>query len=83
MTKKILDQNTNYEQELINSFEPNFTFSNQTINRLNISQNNLIENNKNKDKELLNLKNRINSIENCNLKKNSKNLILGNFFFSL
>jgi len=78
MTKKILDQNTNYEQELINSFEPNFTFSNQTINRLNISQNNLIENNKNKDKELLNLKNRINSIENCNLKKNSKNLILGN-----
>ena len=56
MNKKVLNQNTKYEQELINSFEPNFTFSNQTINRLNISQNNLIINNKNKDKELLNLK---------------------------
>ena len=72
MTKKVLNQNTKYEQELINSFEPNFSFSDQAINRLNISKNN-----DNKIKKLSNLKNQINSIENCNLKKNSKNLILG------
>ena len=72
MIKKVLNQNTKYEQELINSFEPNFSFSNHAINRLNISKNN-----DNKIKKLSNLKNQINSIENCNLKKNSKNLILG------
>ena len=72
MTKKVLNQNTKYEQELINSFEPNFSFSDKAINRLNISKNN-----DNKIKKLSNLKNQINSIENCNLKKNSKNLILG------
>ena len=72
MNKKVLNQNTKYEQELINSFEPNFSFSNHAINRLNISKNN-----DNKIKKLSNLKNQINSIENCNLKKNSKNLILG------
>ena len=77
MIKKVLNQNTKYEQELINSFEPNFSFSDQAINRLNISLNNLSKNNDDKIKELSNLKNRINSIENCNLKKNSKNLILG------
>ena len=77
MTKKVLNQKTKYEQELINSFEPNFSFSDQAINRLNISKNNLSKNNDGKIKELLNLKNQINSIENCNLKKNSKNLILG------
>ena len=32
---------------------------------------------KDKNKQLINLKKKINSIENCNLKKNSKNLILG------
>ncbi len=77
MIKKVLNQNTKYEQELINSFEPDFSFSDQAINRLNISLNNLSKNNDDKIKELSNLKNRINSIENCNLKKNSKNLILG------
>ena len=77
MTKKVLNQNTKYEQELINSFEPDFSFSDQAINRLNISLNNLSKNNDDKIKELSNLKNQINSIENCNLKKNSKNLILG------
>ena len=77
MTKKDLNQNTKYEQELINSFEPNFSFSDQAINRLNISLNNLSKNNDDKIKELSNLKNQINSIENCNLKKNSKNLIMG------
>ena len=77
MIKKVLNQNTKYEQELINSFEPDFSFSDQAINRLNISLNNLSKNNDDKIKELSNLKNQINSIENCNLKKNSKNLILG------
>ena len=77
MNKKVLNQNTKYEQELINSFEPNFSFSDQAINRLNISKDNPSKNDDRKFKKLSNLKNQINSIENCNLKKNSKNLILG------
>ena len=77
MIKKVLNQNTKYEQELINSFEPNFSFSDQAINRLNISQNSPFKNDEKKIEKLSNLKNQINSIENCNLKNNSKNLILG------
>ena len=50
MIKKVLNQNTKYEQELINSFEPDFSFSDQAINRLNISLNNLSKNNDDKIK---------------------------------
>ena len=77
MTKKGLNQNGIYVQELINSIEPDFIFSNNPINRFRINEN--IEKNINKDKyeHLINLKKKINSIENCNLKDNSKNLIMG------
>ena len=77
MTKKGLNQNDIYVQELINSIEPDFIFSNQPINRFRRNGN--VENNINKDKyeHLKNLKKKINSIENCNLKDNSKNLIMG------
>ena len=77
MTKKGLNQNDIYTQELINSIEPDFIFSNQPINRFRKNGN--VENNINKDKygHLKNLKKKINSIENCNLKDNSKNLIMG------
>ena len=33
MTKKILDQNMSYKEELLNSIEPNFIFSKKPINR--------------------------------------------------
>ena len=77
MTKKVLNQNTKFKQLLINTFEPDFTFSNKPINRLNINKNTDPKNLLSKAEKLSELKKKINSIENCNLKDNSKNLILG------
>ncbi len=71
MTKKALNQNAKYVQDFEDTIEPNFIFGNQPIKRIN---DNII----NKTEELAKLKEKINSIENCNLKNNSKNLILGN-----
>ena len=34
MTKKILNQNAKFVQTLIDTIEPNFSFSNEPINRL-------------------------------------------------
>ena len=77
MTKKSVNQNGKYVQELINSIEPDFIFSNKPINRFNIiEKNNNIEN-QNKIDLISNLKDQISSIENCNLKNNSKNLVMG------
>ena len=73
MTKKALNQNGIYVQELIDTIEPDFAFSNDPNNRLKVTK----SNNEDKAKLLLNLKKKINSIENCNLKANSKNLIMG------
>ncbi len=82
MTKKILNQNAKFVQTLIDTIEPNFSFSNEPINRLKRIKNNDSNNNNNKIKKLSDLKEKINSIENCNLKDNSKNLILGDGDFS-
>ena len=62
---------------MINTIEQDFIFSNKPINRF--KNNTEIDINKNPQKnELLEeLKNQINSIENCNLKSNSKNIVLG------
>jgi len=77
MTKKSVNQNGKYVQELINSIEPDFIFSNKPINRFNvIEKNNNIEN-QSKIELLSNLRDQISSIENCNLKNNSKNLVMG------
>ena len=77
MTKKSVNQNGKYVQELINSIEPDFIFSNKPINRFNvIEKNNNIEN-LNKTELLSDLRDQISSIENCNLKNNSKNLVMG------
>jgi DNA polymerase len=78
MTKNTLNQNGIYVQELVNSIEPDFVFSNKTIDRFKIIKSNNNFENQDKTKELLKLKEQINSIENCNLKDSSKNLILGN-----
>ncbi len=77
MMKKLLNQNANYEQELINSFEPNFSFHKNTINRFKSHENNTGNIEDDKIEKLSELKKKINSIENCNLRKNSKNLIFG------
>tara|TARA_A100000164_G_C21932031_1_gene786142 strand:- start:518 stop:1198 length:681 start_codon:yes stop_codon:yes gene_type:complete len=62
-----------YKENLINSIEPNFTFSKEPINRFKFLKTKSDE----KNEQIISLKKLINSIGNCNLKSNSKNLILG------
>ena len=81
MSKKVINQNANYNSELLNSIDSNFIFDENPINRLK----NTVSNQKkesvvvevDKDKEINELKLRINSINDCNLKDNSKKIVLG------
>ncbi len=73
MTKKTFNQNAKYAQKFIDTVEPDFVFGNNPINRFKISK----SDNNNKKDQLLELKKQLNSIENCNFKDNSNNLILG------
>jgi len=66
-----------YKEELINSIEANFVFNKKPINRIENNGTNIDKNTRSKSEELNKLKKLINSIQNCNLKKYSKNLILG------
>ena len=80
MTKKGLNQNAKYVQEFIDTIEPNFIFENKPINRFKIvkdSEKKVVQNNLDKKTKLQELKRKINSIYDCNLKDNAKNLILG------
>ena len=77
MTKKALNQNDISVQEFIDNVEPDFVFSNKPINRFKVIENSNNSLAQNKLEQLLELKKKINSIENCNLKNNSKKLILG------
>ena len=76
MAKKTLNQNAKYVQDLIDSVEPDYIFSSKPLNRFKVFDGN--DNDKNNKREKLsNLKEKINSIENCILKSNSKNLVRG------
>ena len=81
MSKKLKNQNTNFENELINSIELNFIFDKKPINRFNSTNNNLKSDDKyekiNKINDLTKLKEQINSIEDCSLKNNSQKIVLG------
>tara|TARA_A100001011_G_scaffold400622_1_gene516905 strand:+ start:8366 stop:9091 length:726 start_codon:yes stop_codon:yes gene_type:complete len=79
MTKKGLNQNAKYVQKLIDIIEPNFIFENKPINRFKIDKNikEKVDQNLDKRTMLEELKRKINSIEDCNLKDNAKNLVLG------
>ena len=77
MTKKMLNQNSKYDQSFLNKVEPKFEFSNKPINRLKIVKENSIQNKTSKEERILSLKKKINSIKDCNLKDNSKNLVMG------
>ena len=77
MTKKTLNQNTKYAQELIDMIEHDFFFNNKPINRFAVTKDDNHNDNQNKAEKLSELKNKINSIENCNLKDNSKSLLMG------
>ena len=78
MTKKMINQKDKFDEELINTIEPNFIFKDKPINRFNIIDKSDDSNQADKAELLLELKKQINSIENCNLKDNSQNLVLGN-----
>ena len=82
MSKKVINQNTNYNFELLNSIESNFIFDENPINRLKNTTNSLQTKNGveriKKEKVLAELEKQINSIEDCNLKNNSKKAVMGN-----
>ena len=77
MIKKSFNQSMSYREELINSIEPNFIYSTKPLNRFKINQISNDDGNLDKLEKINNLKKLINSIQNCKLKDNSKNLILG------
>ena len=77
MIKKPINQNDYFNLELINSIESKFIYANRPINRLKNDNSSLKEVNHNKIQEIENLKNEINSINNCKLKEGSKKIILG------
>ena len=81
MSKKVINQNTNYDSELLNSIGSNFIFDENPINRLKNTTKNLQKKNDvkqiDKEKELNELKLQINSINDCSLKNNSKKIVLG------
>ena len=81
MSKKVINQNTNYDSELLNSIGSDFIFDESPINRLRNAASNLKKGNyidgTDKEKELNELKLEINSIIDCDLKDNSKKVVLG------
>jgi len=81
MSKKVINQNTNYDSEILNSIESNFIFDENPINRLIVNTNYIKKDNSidkiDKEKELNELKLQINSIIDCDLKNNSKKIVLG------
>ena len=76
MTKKVINQNTKLDVELINSIESKYIFSKNPINRI---KKKMFEEVTQLDKKLAlsNLSKKISSIENCDLKKNAKQIVLG------
>ena len=66
-----------YKEELINSIESDFIFNQKPINRIKIEETKIKKYNLDKIGQINGLKKLINSIQKCNLKDNSKNLILG------
>ena len=66
-----------YKEKLINSIESDFLFSKEPLDRFKFKKIMSDNNNSNKIDRINDLKKLINSIQNCNLKDNSKKLILG------
>ena len=81
MSKKVINQNTNYDSEFLNSTGSNFIFDENHINRLKNTDNDFKKDLSiqkiAKVKELADLKEQINSIIDCNIKNNSKKIVLG------
>ena len=76
MAKKVINQNTKLDVELINSIESKYMFSKNPINRI---KKKMFEERNQFDKKLAlsNLSKKISSVENCDLKKNAKQIVFG------
>ena len=70
MIKKILNQNDIINTEIINSYDLDYVFSNNPINR--VKNEPLV---KNKTDQLNKLKEKIQNIENCELKNNASKIV--------
>ncbi len=70
MVKKILDQNNLINREIINSYDLDYIFSDSPINRLKNEP--LVAN---KIEKLNELKEKIQNIQNCELKKNASKIV--------
>tara|TARA_B100000767_G_scaffold267550_1_gene286422 strand:- start:261 stop:998 length:738 start_codon:yes stop_codon:yes gene_type:complete len=81
MSKKVINQNTNFDTELLSSVESSFIFDENPINRLKNTTSTLTKGDDvddiDKEKQLNQLKLQISSISDCNLKNNSKKMVLG------
>ena len=81
MSKKVINQKTNFDSEFLNSTGSDFIFNEKPINRLKNTSNDLKKDLSiqkiDKVKELEDLREQINSISDCNLKNNSKKMVLG------
>ena len=77
MIKRALNQNAKFVQEFTNTIEPDFVFNNKPIDRFKVIENSKHITKENKIDQISELRRKIYSIENCNLKENSKNLIMG------
>ncbi len=64
-------------EEFINTIETNFVFDKKPINRFSAIKKESDISQRNKQDLLENLKKQLNSIDNCKLKSNSKNIVLG------
>ena len=76
MSKKDLNQNAKYSQELIKTIDFKFNFNDKPINRFRTNIQKSIRD-KDKFQQLLDLRQKIDSIKNCKLKDNGKKLIMG------
>ena len=75
--KKLINQNDKLNEELINTIEADFVFDKKPINRFSAIKKESDISQRNKQDLIENLKKQLNSIENCKLKSNSKNIVLG------
>ena len=82
MTKKMINQNSKFQKKFIDTVDSEFIFSNRPINRFKSTENQKISQTLSKKDQIDNLKNKLNSIEDCVLKKNAQSLILGDGNFN-
>lgn len=75
--KKLINQNDKLNEELINTIEADFVFDKKPIKRFSAIKKESDISQRNKQDLLENLKKQLNSIDNCKLKSNSKNIVLG------